>query len=46
MSAQYWPSKGTQAYGLVSVTLKNEKMLQNYVIRKFSITNGMESEVF
>jgi receptor-type tyrosine-protein phosphatase A len=44
MSAQYWPFKGTETYGLVSVTLKSEKMLQNYMIRKFRITNRLESE--
>ena len=36
---QYWPSEGTEKYGLVSVTLKDEKLVEDYVIRKFSLTN-------
>ena len=39
MSVQYWPSEGTEKYNLVSVTLQDEKVVEDYVIRKFSITN-------
>ena len=35
MSVQYWPSEGTAQYGLASVTLQDEKLVGDYVIRKF-----------
>ena len=36
---QYWPAEGTTQYGFVSVTLEDEKMVGDYVIRKFRINS-------
>ena len=39
MSVQYWPSDGVKKYRLVSVTLQDETVLEDYVIRKFNLSN-------
>ena len=36
---QYWPSEGVKKYSLVSVTLQDETVLEDYVIRKFNLSN-------
>jgi protein tyrosine phosphatase len=44
LSVQYWPSEGSKKYGLVTVTLKDEITLEDYLIRKFRIClDGNES---
>lgn len=40
MSVQYWPSEGTADYGLMSVTKQDEKLVGDYAIRKFILTNN------
>ncbi|XP_078597862.1 receptor-type tyrosine-protein phosphatase gamma-like isoform X13 [Branchiostoma floridae x Branchiostoma japonicum] len=37
---QYWPTDGTEQYGLVTVTLKHTKVLANYTIRTFSLRHA------
>jgi netrin-G3 ligand len=37
MSVQYWPSIGVEHYGLVSVALLDEKLINGYIMRKFSM---------
>ena len=42
---QYWPSKATADYGLMSVTMQDEKLLGDYAIRKFLLTNNKARNV-
>ncbi|XP_078676951.1 receptor-type tyrosine-protein phosphatase gamma-like isoform X19 [Branchiostoma floridae x Branchiostoma belcheri] len=37
---QYWPTDGTEQYGLVTVTLKHTKVLANFTIRTFSLRHA------
>jgi protein tyrosine phosphatase len=39
MSVQYWPSAGTADYAMMSVTLEEEKFLDDYAVRKLLIKN-------
>ena len=41
MSVRYWPPQGTEKHGQISVTLQEETILSDYVIRKFGLTNKM-----
>lgn len=34
---QYWPSRGTETYGLITVTLSDVQELATYCIRSFQI---------
>lgn len=34
---QYWPSRGTECYGVMSVTLTDTQELATYVIRTFQL---------
>ena len=34
---QYWPSRGTESYGVMSVTLTDIQELATYVIRTFQL---------
>jgi protein tyrosine phosphatase len=40
VSAQYWPSEGTAEYNLVSVTLHDQKHMEDYAIRQFTVTDS------
>ena len=35
---QYWPDSGTKDYGPFSVTLSDEQVLTEYIIRKIHLT--------
>ena len=34
---QYWPDKGSTTYGFLTVTMMNEEVFANYVIRTLSV---------
>ena len=34
---QYWPSRGTECYGVMSVTLTDTQELATYVVRTFQL---------
>ncbi|XP_046660336.1 tyrosine-protein phosphatase Lar isoform X3 [Homalodisca vitripennis] len=41
---QYWPSRGTETYGLVTVTLSDVQELATYCIRSFHINKAGHTE--
>ncbi|XP_065213567.1 tyrosine-protein phosphatase Lar isoform X3 [Planococcus citri] len=41
---QYWPSRGTETFGTITVTLSDIQELATYCIRTFHINKGMDSE--
>uniref|UniRef100_A0A8D8LSC0 protein-tyrosine-phosphatase n=1 Tax=Cacopsylla melanoneura TaxID=428564 RepID=A0A8D8LSC0_9HEMI len=41
---QYWPSRGTETYGHITVTLQDVQELASYCIRTFLINKGADSE--
>ncbi|VVC24819.1 Hypothetical protein CINCED_3A017850 [Cinara cedri] len=41
---QYWPTRGTQVYGPITVTLTNVQELATYIIRSFHLTRADENE--
>lgn len=41
---QYWPSRGTETFGSITVTLSDVQELATYCIRTFHINKGMDSE--
>ncbi|XP_075224407.1 tyrosine-protein phosphatase Lar isoform X3 [Lycorma delicatula] len=41
---QYWPSRGTETYGLITVTLSDVQELATYCIRTFHINKANYSE--
>ncbi|XP_050531444.1 tyrosine-protein phosphatase Lar isoform X2 [Daktulosphaira vitifoliae] len=41
---QYWPSRGSQVYGPITVTLVNVQELSTYVIRSFHLTRATDNE--
>ncbi|XP_026678795.1 receptor-type tyrosine-protein phosphatase S-like [Diaphorina citri] len=41
---QYWPSRGTETYGHITVTLQDVQELASYCIRTFMINKGADSE--
>ena len=42
---QYWPSRGTENYGVMSVTLTDTQELANYVIRTFQLQRVSQMNV-
>ncbi|XP_062509499.1 receptor-type tyrosine-protein phosphatase F-like isoform X2 [Corticium candelabrum] len=45
MCHQYWPASGNAQYGQYTVLLSKETNLGEYVIRKFNLSKGSQSEV-
>ncbi|KAL1129262.1 hypothetical protein AAG570_013791 [Ranatra chinensis] len=41
---QYWPARGTETYGTITVTLSEVQELATYCIRTFNINRGGSSE--
>ncbi|XP_050443629.1 tyrosine-protein phosphatase Lar isoform X3 [Adelges cooleyi] len=41
---QYWPARGSQTYGPITVTLHNVQELATYVIRSFHLTRATDNE--
>ncbi|XP_025425132.1 tyrosine-protein phosphatase Lar isoform X2 [Sipha flava] len=41
---QYWPTRGSQVYGPITVTLTNVQELATYVIRSFHLTRATDNE--
>jgi protein tyrosine phosphatase len=42
---QYWPSRGTECYGVMSVTLTDTQELATYVIRTFQLQRVSSANV-
>lgn len=41
---QYWPSRGTETYGLMTVTVTATQELATYCIRTFQLTKANSNE--
>ena len=45
LCVQYWPSRGTETYGVMCVTLTDTQELATYVIRTFQLQRVSSAHV-